>query len=71
MPDYVLKVLFRFTDIDDAEARETMNMLLGDVGCHDEATEFTLRSLGTRHQGKSGKVVSSGELPMKKEGSDG
>lgn len=65
MPEYVLKVLFRFSDRDDVEARDTMNMLLGDVGCHDEATEFTLRSLGTRHGGKSGRVVSSGVLNEK------
>ena len=58
--EYVLKILYRFTDIDDVEARTRAQTILAKQP--PEAFEYTLRSLGTRHQGKSGKVVSSGFL---------
>jgi len=58
--EYVLKILYRFTDIDDVEARTRAQAILAKQPL--EAFEYTLRSLGTRHGGKSGKVVASGFL---------
>ena len=59
MPEYVLKILFRFTDRDDVEARDGMHAILSDIGGLNPPCEFTLRRLGA----KGGKVVSNGTLP--------
>ena len=60
MPEYVLKILYCFDDIDDVEARTRTQAILSKQ--LPEAFEYTLRSLHTRHGGKTGKVVASGFL---------
>jgi len=66
MPEYVLKILFRFEEIDDAEARADMRDILARLDPDSHPCEYTLRALARRHGGKTGKVIDSGVFPEEK-----